>query len=197
MLFFSTLSPPLATVFHQQWTRVCMLLYKNLHKVTQPVWWQCHLAKKMLPVQFIFPWLKHVEVSSCQIQTILGVLYDSPAKTGLQTAVVHGLTTLQEKSCLFYLSCLQMLESQISQYHDVVVKPDSLSRFQEIQKDCLFAIPKDSANHFTCQGLCLELFLWWGIHILLHHGLPFWLQLVAGSLPFTFLFLFWEKARFC
>jgi len=46
----------------------------------------------------------------------------------------------------------------------VEVSVDALTGFQEIQKDHLFPILKDSTRHFTHLGLHLQLFLQWGIH---------------------------------
>jgi hypothetical protein len=52
--------------------------------------------------------------------------------------------------------------------------------FQEIQEDHAFPILKDSAHHFTSWWLCLELLLWWEIHMSPLHGLSFWSRLVVA-----------------
>jgi hypothetical protein len=41
------------------------------------------------------------------------------------------------------------LEIQLNQRHDVAVRFNGLSGFQEVQKDHAFLIPKDSAHCFT------------------------------------------------
>ena len=55
-----------------------------------------------------------------------------------------------------------------------VLQGFDLSGFQEIQKNHSFPIPQDGAHHFTCWGLHLDFFLWWGSHMLPLHQLPLW-----------------------
>ena len=75
-----------------------------------------------------------------------------------------GITVLQEKDCLHLWPYSCGLGLQLSQHCGVVVRVDGLSKFQGIQ-DCTVLSLEDSAHHFTCSGLCLQLFLQWEIHV--------------------------------
>ena len=86
-----------------------------------------------------------------------------------------GIIMLQDKSFLLLWPHSGSLSLQLSQ----CCRGDCSTRFQEILKDNPTPIPKDGAHHFTCWGLCLELFLWRGICMSPIHGLPVWLQLIA------------------
>lgn len=76
-----------------------------------------------------------------------------------------GIPVLQGIGCCLLWPASGLLSLQVSQRHDAVVRFDGLPRLQAILKDHPFATPKDSAHHFTCRGLRLELFLQWGIPI--------------------------------
>lgn len=83
----------------------------------------------------------------------------------VKTALGPSVITLQEKAYLLLWPDSESLSLQLSQCCDMQVRVDGLSRFQEIQKDHFFPIPKDSAYHFTHWGLCPEPFLWWEIYM--------------------------------
>lgn len=94
--------------------------------------------------------------------------------------LLWGLVLSCSKWKVFFFSGLSS-SFQFSQHYDIVVRVNGFSMFQEIQKNHSFPIAKDSVQNFTHSGLCLELFLWWGIQILPFHRLPFWLRLVVGK----------------
>ena len=91
------------------------------------------------------------------------VSLDRPTKNGsvlhgLQTNMGPGVIILQEKDCHLLWPDSGSSSLQLSQRCDVTVWVDGLPRFQEIQKDHPFPIPKDCAQHFTLWGLCPESF---------------------------------------
>lgn len=75
-----------------------------------------------------------------------------------------GPGVVQEKGCLLWPD-LRSSSLQLSQHLDVVIRIDGLSRFREIQKDCPFPIPKDSARNFTCWRLYWAFYLMRYSHI--------------------------------
>jgi len=103
-------------------------------------------ARKM-STQSIFQRPEQMEVRRGQIQTVLWVCYDSPAKIddvlhGLQTGMGPGVIMLQEKGCLLLWPDCGNLSLQLSPCCDVAVRVDGLSGFKEIQKDHFYPIPK-------------------------------------------------------
>ena len=90
-----------------------------------------------------------------------------------------SIIILQEKGCLLLWTHFRSLHLQLGRHCNTVTRLDGLPRLQEIQKDHSFPFPKDSACHFTHRELHLELFLWWGIHMLPLHGLHLWFWLIV------------------
>jgi len=139
-----------------------------------PLFYSCcdgAVARKMLPKQSIFHQPKQMEIRRCQIRTRWWMWLDSPAEIGnvlhrLQTGTVPDVIVLQEKVCLLLWPKAGSSSIQLSQHHNAVVRVKGFSGFQEIWKGLSY--PK-----------ILELFLQWGIYILLLHGLLFWLQLIV------------------
>ena len=138
-----------------------------------PLFHSCYdsiLARKILPTQSIsiFHWLKLIVRKGSQkasnLDYMVGVLGQSsqlwqcaPQSWNWYRAWCYHVAREWLSSSLAWL--------QISQCCNVAVRVDGLSRFQEIQKDCPFPIPKVSANLLTHWRLHLELFLWWEIQI--------------------------------
>lgn len=107
------------------------------------------IVRKMLPTQSIFHQPEYMEVRKCKARLYGGcsmtkiayVLHD------LQTGMGPGVM-LQEKGYLLFWPDSGSSSIQLSQHHGVAVSTFGLSRFQEIQKNNLFPIPKDSPHHF-------------------------------------------------
>jgi len=68
-----------------------------------------------------------------------------------------------------------------SQHHEAAIRACGLSRFQEIQKDHTFTIPKISAHHFTHWRLSWTTYLM-GMHMSSLNTLLFWCQLIMVTL---------------
>lgn len=78
--------------------------------------------------------------------------WDSPAKTGnmrhdLPNGRERGTIVLQEEGCLILWPDSGSLSIQLSQHRNIVVRVDCLFSFQEIHKDHLLPIPKDSTPY--------------------------------------------------
>ena len=153
------------------------------------------IARKMLPMQYIFHQTKQTEVRKHSIWTIQWVwCYSlskiSPVLNGLQTGMRLDVIMLQEKSCLVSGMTLEVWAFSWG-------RVDNLSRFLEIQKDHPLPISEDSAHHFTLRRLHLEFFFQWGIHVLPLHRLLFWLWLIVVTLHLvTSNDAIWETATF-
>ena len=82
-----------------------------------------------------------------------------------KVVIFSGLTLEVQ---FFNLVCTMMWQSRVS----------GSSRFQEMEKNSLFSLPKHSAHLFTPDG-CILIFFFFsqGIHMSPPHELPFWLWL--------------------
>jgi len=65
---------------------------------------------------------------------------------GLQTDIRPGIIMLQEKGSLLLWPDSGSLSLQLSQCHNTAIRGDGLSKFQQIQKDRPFPIPKERTS---------------------------------------------------
>ena len=120
-------------------------LYAALIKIctgwSHPLHHSCYdgiAAMNTLMMQLIFHWPEQMELRRCQFWTIWWMLKDNTAKTvnvlhSLPTSMGSGVIVLQKKDCLLlwpdWSSSLQL-----RQHHNIAVKVDILSGFQENHK---------------------------------------------------------------
>ena len=84
-----------------------------------------------------------------------------------------GVTVLQEKGCLLPWTDSRNLSLQLSWCHDVLVRVDGLSGFQEIQKDHLFLYQKTVHITIPLTGYTLNFFFYESTHIATPLGFHF------------------------
>ena len=117
----------------------------------------------MLRMQSTFHWPKQMKIRRHKIWTYNGCgtkVQPRLAVCSIVFKLVWGLSLLCWNRNVVFSGLT--LEAWAFSLVSIVIQ---WSEFQKIQKkDRLFPIPKDSAHHFTCWGLHLELFLRWGIH---------------------------------
>ena len=162
-------------------------LYKMLWEICiskgYPLFHSCYegiVARRMLPMQSVFHWVKEVEDGRNQIWSILWVWEDSPGKT---SNVFHILQTGMRFG---FIMVVKQTNKQTNKKENKVVfsgqTPEvryfSPGRFQETHTDHSFPIPKDNAHDFTCWGMHLNYFFNGKFTSPLHEQL-FWLQFVA------------------
>ena len=97
-----------------------------------------------------------------------------------QTSMGPSIIMLQGKGSLLWPDSGNS-NLQLSQCYDIAVRACGLSRFQEIQKDHTFTIPKISAHHFTHWRLSWTTYLM-GMHMSSLNTLLFWCQLIMVTL---------------
>ena len=135
----------------------------------------------MLRMQSTFHWPKQMKIRRHKIWTYNGCgtkVQPRLAVCSIVFKLVWGLSLLCWNRNVVFSGLT--LEAWAFSLVSIVIQ---WSEFQKIQKkDRLFPIPKDSAHHFTCWGLHLELFLRWGIHNLSLTELLFQLCLVVVTI---------------